>query len=418
MDWPKESEARWCREWERSLQRQSISPTAPLILLAHDRELDDVRALLEGLGLGFVDRCDGVTSEDRGTPWDLVLATPARMLEMPGIPHRSEPIRIAVLDQDDAVSLLALQESGVELIVRRPVHAAALRLLILHSLYRGPEKRGPGRVSVGATVSYRQGLRRRSAILADLSVRGCRLLSHGSVKVGKRIKIHLPRKLLGGSALTLRGKVMRAETPREREDDPKVFAVRFETSSGDRSMRLEEAVQRFATGPAVFTPAGVGSAADRPTPDAQSGESAALELELTNLVPEPEVLVKNPEERRVDPRRAYTRRMIALGEEATRVLIGRDISLGGMRVDPHPLLQPNDELEIALHLRQRSEPTLLRVRVERDDGEAGLVLRFVELDLTTQNDLRKMLSVLPILAPRRDQPGVGNGVLVSQIVRE
>ena len=89
-----------------------------------------------------------------------------------------------------------------------------------------------------------------------------------------------------------------------------------------------------------------------------------------------------------------------------------------MRVDPHPLLQLDDELEIALHLRQRSEPPLLRVRVERDDGEAGLVLRFVELDLATQNDLRKMLSVLPIVAPRRDQTGVGDGVLVSQIVRE
>ena len=47
-----------------------------------------------------------------------------------------------------------LRDAGTDLIVRRPVHPAALRLLILHSLYRGPEKRRTNRVSVGATIQY------------------------------------------------------------------------------------------------------------------------------------------------------------------------------------------------------------------------------------------------------------------------
>lgn len=84
-------------------------------------------------------------------------------------------------------------------------------------------------------------------------------------------------------------------------------------------------------------------------------------------------------ERRTDARRAYGHRVIALAEDATRVLLGRDISLGGMRVDPNPELGPGDRLRLAIHVRARSEPLVVSARVIRDDGEQGLVLEFQSL---------------------------------------
>ena len=39
-----------------------------------------------------------------------------------------------------------MRRQGVNFIVARPVHAAAMRLLVLHCIYRGPERRKQGRV--------------------------------------------------------------------------------------------------------------------------------------------------------------------------------------------------------------------------------------------------------------------------------
>ena len=47
--------------------------------------------------------------------------------------------------------------------VRRPFHPAALRALVVHSLYRGPEKRRSPRVNVGAPVRVKLGWRHREA---------------------------------------------------------------------------------------------------------------------------------------------------------------------------------------------------------------------------------------------------------------
>jgi hypothetical protein len=120
-------------------------------------------------------------------------------------------------------------------------------------------------------------------------------------------------------------------------------------------------------------------------------------------------------ERRRNSRRQYDQHVIALGAEAVRVLIGCDISLGGMRVDPHPDVSVGDELQIALHVSAPEEPLVVRARVTRDDGEQGLVLRFYDLSESSQAYLRRMVDFLPILDVR-EEGKEGTGIIISEIL--
>ena len=120
-------------------------------------------------------------------------------------------------------------------------------------------------------------------------------------------------------------------------------------------------------------------------------------------------------ERRAAPRRALQRHFVAMAEEATWVVIGRDISLGGMRIDPHPTLLIGDELSIAVHLRAREAPMVIQARVERDDGDRGLLLRFHDLPEAIAERLGRIVDVSPILAV--DEAGEADlDVVVSEIL--
>ena len=135
------------------------------LLMLHDGELAALAPVIESLG--GIDRRGDPTDTDRGASWDLVIASAARMLDL----HKALPdtcaVRIAVVDGESKTLRKLLNRVDTDLIVRQPVHPAALRLLILHALYHGPEKRRNSRVSIGIAVRVRVGLRRRTAILAE-----------------------------------------------------------------------------------------------------------------------------------------------------------------------------------------------------------------------------------------------------------
>ncbi len=359
----------------------------PASLVLHDGELGDVCALLGELALRFRERRNGARPEDRYDRWDLVIATPRRMLEFRGDAAGSDPTRIAVLDRDSTTLRAMLRRAGIDLVVRRPVHPAALRLLLLHSLYRGPERRRSPRVSVGAAIRYRMGLRRRDCILADLSLAGCRLLSPTDVEAGRKISLHLPAVLTGGRGFQVDGSIVR--TGPSELDGVTSIAVSFGTPSRRTATRLEEAVRLHSEGPAVLAVEGLAAAGPEPGPAPSEGPAA------------------EDEDRRTSRRREYVQHVIALGAEAGRVLMGRDMSMGGMRVDPHPDLRLGDRLRIGLHLRAREKPLVVTAFVSRDDGAAGLGLAFDALPPGAARTLRGMVDALPILAVHEGDEGKG-----------
>ncbi len=107
--------------------------------------------------------------------------------------------------------------------------------------------------------------------------------------------------------------------------------------------------------------------------------------------------------------------MIALGSQAARVLVGRDISSRGMRVDHTEALSLGQELRIAIHVPARETPLVVEGRVDRDDGARGLVLRFAELSAGVRACLDEMLGELPLAASAGaadfDRPSVVSEIL-------
>jgi hypothetical protein len=372
-------------------------------LLLHDGELADVCALMGQLGLEFTERRGSPKPEDETRGWDLVVSTPRRLLELEVGATGSQPVRIAILDKDSNTLRSMLQRAGISLIVRRPVHPAALRLLLLHSLYRGPEKRRNLRVSVGAPVRYRAGLRRRSGIMADLSLTGCRLLSTHPVERGRSLRLSIPAELAGKKGFTLTGTVLR--TGASELPGVTASAIAFRKLPPKVRDQLRSTVAAHITGPAMLPEgevlAPLSSVAEAPeaTPGEPAGRPAAAK----------------PRERRRNPRLPYEEHVIALGVEAARVLIGCDISLEGMRVDSHPDLSVGDELQIALHVRAREKALVVRARVTRDDGEQGLVLQFSDLSQSSRAYLRSVVNFLPILAVR-EEGEEGAGIIISEIL--
>ncbi|MGI9592756.1 MAG: PilZ domain-containing protein, partial [Myxococcota bacterium] len=121
------------------------------------------------------------------------------------------------------------------------------------------------------------------------------------------------------------------------------------------------------------------------------------------------------DDRRTESRHIFTRRVVALREDMTRVLIGRDLSPSGMRTDPDPKLQVGDELSVALPLRADQAPTVVRARVFRDEGDRGLVLQFVDLSEAHAAILKQHANLLPICdSPYAEEEPAW--VIVSEVV--
>jgi hypothetical protein len=379
---------------------------AAIVLLLHDGELADVAALLHELQLSTLERRGTPTLEDRQQPWELVIATPRRLQELGAGGPGGCGVRIAVVNQDSKTLRAMLGRIGVDYTVRRPVHPTALRLLLIHAVYRGPERRRTRRVHIGAPVRFRAGLRRREAILADLSITGCRLLAPISLSRSRRLQVRLPLDPARGQTFAVSGRVIRSAAAPEEAPGTQMIAVHFERPSRRTIRKLSDAVQRYGAGPAMLDRKLVAATRPAPAPAAPRHEPVAAAR--------PCDAVGDGGERRAAPRRSLDRRIVALSGEATKVLMGRDISLGGMRVAPVPGLGVGDCLNLALHVRAREAPLVVETEVVRDEGEHGLVLSFRNLDRAARGYLENMVKFLPILA---SHDGDGNeGVIVSEIV--
>ena len=379
-------------------------PESPSALVIHDGELDDVCALLDHLGTAFSERRGASTQEDEAQAWEVVISTPRRVLEFdPGV-SGVQPRRIAVMEKESRTLRSMLHRAGVDLLVRRPVHPEALRLLVLYALYRGPEKRRSLRVTIGAQVRFRTGIRRRTAVLAELSATGCRLLSTDTAEQGSRIQLQIPPEIARGRGLNLAGNVVRCSA----SNLPGVhaMAVSWGKQRGRTGERLHEMVASYSEGPAAL--------------DAGSDESrlgfAPPQAPVEPAAKTPTALdAPASTERRTSDRHEYSKHMIALGVEAARVLLGRDLSLGGMRVEPHEDVSQGDELSIALHVRAREKPLVLAARVARDEGENGLVLQWNDLSPDARDYLSRMVDFLPVIATREGSDE-GTGVILSEIL--
>lgn len=355
------------------------------VLLLHEGELTDVGGLLGELGVSWV---EGRSAQSHAGSPGLVIGTPASLLRWDNDGHGAA--RIAVCDGGGRTVERKLAADGVDFILRRPVHPAALRLLIHHLIYRGPERRRLRRVSAAHPVKFRTGsfpgrLFSRKGLLLEFSVGGCQLLTQSALKDGQALQVDLPAELGLGRKLKVNGRVVRmlpAPAGSEREF---VAAVDF----GDLAPEVR---QRLAAGV-------VARARRAPAPEPERREPEVQELDTS------------PRERRQQPRGHYTKAVHGKVGENTLVLMGSDLSPDGMHVEPEPSLSLGARLTLDLYGHCDIPPLRIQASVARDDGERGLYLAFQNLWPGAPALLERLIKTLPLIARNTE-----NGLVITEVV--
>jgi hypothetical protein len=289
-----------------------------------------------------------------------------------------------------------LRRLGFDFLVRRPVHREALRLLILHCLFRGEEKRSEPRAAIGREVAYRIGMRRCTAILAELSARGMRLVGGEGLAPGTAVVVQLPGKV--GGPFSVRTHVVRADerTTLDRRTEF-VLALSIDPDDREGRKRMRDLAKALRGDPlALSTPLS--------RPASPAGEEGRYEE------------VEGASERRRHRRAQFRRSVMAIDEARPRVLVGRDLSTGGMRVDPDPALVPGQRLRLAVYGAAREEPFLVSARVIRSDAKDGAALQFQGLDPATARGVERLVAQLPSVESLRDGEAGSVGTVVSEVL--
>jgi hypothetical protein len=271
------------------------------------------------------------------------------------------------------------------------------------------------------------------------------LLSRHRVEKGKRIKVLIPEALDTGEPLLVPGRVVRVEG--EKDDGAECFGlgVSFDSLHEDTRQALEAIIEDRAQGPATLRRSGAESAS-RPSvePSANgvrkdraaarrvetapvtandaglAGETGPASVAAHDAAEEQAVAPQGPTgtaaERRRHARGAYSQTIPAFGNRALRVLVGRDLSVGGMRIQPQPEVELGDRLHLAIYGEPGEEPLLVWGSVERSDGQRGLVIRFDPLGADAEARLEKLVAGLPAVESLHDSEAEAMGTVLSEIV--
>jgi hypothetical protein len=357
-------------------------------LVIDDGELTDVRELLGELGVEYcwirASAAQGVKYE---APARLLVTTARHALQAePGDGEASaRPVRMVVLADEARSASAQLRERGFDYVVRRPVHPVALQLLLLRALYRGEERRVSTRVAIGCGTTYRTTFRRRPALLVDLSRGGCRFHTAKQLDADREIQIQLPKELTGGEAIDLPGWVVRCERdPAASMELPFCAAVAFQLLPDETDEKLRAVLEARANGPERLNPRDAEQAWQEWTQRA-AGRKKRREAAAP----------KTGRGARRTPRRGFRSRIAAVTQRdrALRTLVGRNISAGGMLLEPETDLQVGDRIALAL-FGKPGQRLQVRARVVRSDAQ-GLALVFDTLSAPATLELEKLVAGLP-----------------------
>ena len=379
------------------------------VLLLDDGELDDVRELLRELAADVRHLRGGRIPDTLEPPRDLLVATARRASVAESFPASADgrPARLAVVSEDSNTLRRMLRRLGFDYLVRRPVHPVALRLLLLRCLFAGNERRRHPRAAIGYEVAYRSGLWRRTAILADVSERGLRLLTTRPLPLGTRATVAIPSALAGSGGFGISCRVVRA-VQRTAPGGRREFwlALKVDADDATARSRLRDVVEMFRAGPVrLETPAELPSEAPaRPGDEAVRADPSTLPAETVDG------------ERRQHRRASYQRSVMSLDASPACVLVGRDLSAGGMRVDPNPNLEPGERLRLALYGGAREEPAIVGARVVRNDGAAGVALQFEDVAADVALRIEALVGSLPSVESLRDDETGSVGTVISEVL--
>jgi hypothetical protein len=428
----KAAEGQWLRHASRDAGGDDPPPRsargavrAPAVVVCDEGELDDVVAVLDRLDQAPLRvrpaQLDGLREWDRPTRLFVTTVRVALAHPLAKIHAAREMVAIAVADSDAHTLCTAMLRRGFRYVVRRPVHAGSMRLLLLQVLYTGREHRVVARFPFGAEIRWRRGLRRGTCVMTEISAHGCRLLSAERFRLGSRLRLRVPAALAGERDLRLTGRVVRRDRSGEDEVPDTPIAVRFEKLSSRARAHLDALLAERSSGPAALRgAAGALAPAARPRaaprPGSPEDRFAVAEPEPAAAAPEPAA----PDlDRRRRPRGAFRHEVVALDDDrqhVQHVLVGTDLSPRGLSVEPHPLLRIGDRLRLALYDADRAEPLVLDAWVARVDARRGSALIFENVAPEAAARLEAMVGELPLVSTLSKDDDKPQGVVLGQIL--
>jgi len=373
-----------------------MSSHAHPILIRDEGDLHEVRSLLTEFG---VDYADAGTQDPGVMPTHMLISSGSRAVsaleQIESRAHSHHFLHVIVTDRASRSLRAMLERRGCDMVLQRPVHPTVLRLLTQRALYPGKEKRLDDRVAIGAEIKLKSGLFSRAATLAELSARGCGLITKQSCSVGSELKLTLPRTLTGEGPLTLVSKVVGSHSGSKESGGRNSVAVVFTKVTASTRRMLQKIMKSHAAGPTGRLDATPGT----PTAHAMLAQHS-----------QPPAATKAPSERRSAPRGEYTQPVLARSSGVSHSLIGRDLSLGGMRVEFEPGLAVGEQIHLAIYGNAGVPPVIVGAEVVREDDGSGLGLSFGPLTKTAQTSIEDIVSSLEAL-------GAGSsGTVMSEVL--
>jgi hypothetical protein len=209
-----------------------------------------------------------------------------------------------------------------------------------------------------------------------------------------------------------------------------MLAVVFDPDMSDKSRtRLTALINRWASGPA--SPAETARTIvpairacqlpslpnltldDETDPPISAPARAEIRVRLADVA---DISEEPDSERRSQTRGRYESTIPADGQDGPIVLIGRDLSAGGMRIERIGLLKLGDRFRVALHGPNPGEPFVVHAEITRDDGEEGFALVFDGVDPATARELEKLVACLPDVEFLDAGEIGGLGAILSEIL--
>ncbi len=191
----------------------------PKILVIDDGELGDVLAALGALGESCVRLPWAQYDPTQHFPSKLLITT-ARYAVMRLQPSLStlqtlHPIQIFFVDHYSQSMQQRLIDCGADFLARRPISAERLREVLRRALAGNSDRRRSLRTAMESEIRVRDGLLYRSALLADLSLTGCQLVTSLPFQQGSTVQVQLASALPQHKSLCIPGKVVRSNRRKE-----------------------------------------------------------------------------------------------------------------------------------------------------------------------------------------------------------
>jgi len=344
---------------------QPESPRA--VFLDEDGELDDLRRLLDEIGVSHCDARRATVGER--VPLLISSTRSARALAAGRAEAPARTLHAVIVDE-------AAELAGPgDLLLLRPIETDVLRLLTRPGRQIALERRLSTRVALGVPVKVSVGEDRREVVVSRVSIGGCGLISPAPLRVGARVRIDLPDELSAPRHLVLHGEVLSARPVTTSDGHTFDVSVAFDELDIVDRVTLRALMARHAIDfrPSTEGPSLRGERGLRRRANAADGD------------------------RRRIARRRFQRRVMGVCEGVAHVLMSRDLSVEGLRVEAANGLAPGDDLVLAVLGEVGATPLITEAVLDRCDESDGMFVRFGPLAPEDAKRLETLIELLPPL---------------------